>query len=46
MIKKIIVIVVTIEIANVINNELGDALFTIFIDESHDISIKEQLTLG
>jgi hypothetical protein len=28
-----------------IKEEMGDCLFTILIDESHDISIKEQMAL-
>jgi CRISPR/Cas system Type II protein with McrA/HNH and RuvC-like nuclease domain len=33
------------EIANVIIKDLGDSLFSILINESRDISIKEQMTV-
>jgi hypothetical protein len=33
------------EITNVIIKYLGDSLFSILIDKSHDISIKEQMTV-
>ncbi|XP_028051264.1 uncharacterized protein LOC114255923 [Camellia sinensis] len=42
-IRKDIVNVTTFEIINVIIRDLGDALFSILIDEARDISIKEQM---
>ncbi|XP_028126582.1 uncharacterized protein LOC114323236 [Camellia sinensis] len=44
-IQKYIVNVATFETVNVIIKDLGDALFSILIDEARDISIKEQMTV-
>ncbi|XP_028126583.1 zinc finger MYM-type protein 1-like [Camellia sinensis] len=44
-IQKYIVNVATFETINVIIRDLGDALFSILIDEARDISIKEQMTV-
>ena len=45
-IRKDIVKVVATETTNAIINELGDALFAILVDESYDISIKEQMAIA
>jgi len=44
-IQKDIIQAVVEEITNVIIKDLGDSLFSILIDESRDISIKEQMTV-
>ena len=44
-IQKDITQVTTEEITNVIIKDLGDSLFSILIDESRDISIKEQMVV-
>ena len=44
-IQKDIVSVVASETINVIIKDLGDALFSILIDETRDISIKEQMAV-
>ncbi|XP_028124415.1 zinc finger MYM-type protein 1-like [Camellia sinensis] len=44
-IQKDIVNVVAFETINVIIRDLGDALFSILIDEARDISIKEQMAV-
>ncbi|XP_028093165.1 uncharacterized protein LOC114293326 [Camellia sinensis] len=44
-IQKDIVNVTTFETINVIIRDLGDALFSILIDEAHNISIKEQMAV-
>ncbi|KAH9754760.1 TTF-type domain-containing protein [Citrus sinensis] len=44
-IKKEIVSCVAIETTNIIINEMGDVLFSLLINESHDISVKEQMVV-
>ncbi|XP_052171575.1 uncharacterized protein LOC127787555 [Diospyros lotus] len=44
-IQKDIVSAAAFETINVIINEIGDELFSILVDESHDISIKEQMSI-
>ncbi|XP_028122538.1 uncharacterized protein LOC114319683 [Camellia sinensis] len=44
-IQKDIVNGVAFEAINVITRDLGDALFSILIDEAHDISIKKQMAV-
>ena len=44
-IQKDIVNAAAIETINIIIKDLGNALFSILVDESHDISTKEQMTV-
>ncbi|EXB90910.1 hypothetical protein L484_012004 [Morus notabilis] len=44
-IQKDIVNAVAVETVNIIIKDIGDALFSILVDESCDISIKEQMTI-
>ena len=44
-IQKDIVNIAAVETINVIIKDLGNALFYILVDESRDISIKEQMTV-
>ncbi|GFZ05583.1 General transcription factor 2-related zinc finger protein [Actinidia rufa] len=44
-IQKDIVNVAAIEILNVIINDIGDECFSILVDESRDVSIKEQMAV-
>ncbi|XP_052176606.1 uncharacterized protein LOC127790915 [Diospyros lotus] len=44
-IQKDIISVATFEIINVIINKIGDGLFSILVDESRDISVKEQMSI-
>ncbi|KAL5562173.1 hypothetical protein UlMin_031920 [Ulmus minor] len=44
-IQKDIVNVVAVEIVNIIIQDIGDSLFSILVDESRDISTKEQMAI-
>ncbi|XP_052208840.1 uncharacterized protein LOC127812456 [Diospyros lotus] len=44
-IQKDIISVAAFETINIIINEIGDGLFSILVDESHDISVKEQISI-
>ncbi|KAL5557311.1 hypothetical protein UlMin_039547 [Ulmus minor] len=44
-IQKDIVNVVAVETINIIIQDIGDSLFSILVDESHDISTKEQMVV-
>lgn len=45
MIQKDLVRCCAEEVIGVIMGEIGDRLFSMLIDESHDISVKEQMTV-